>query len=81
MIVNTGSAFLTNNQTQTISFGATLGSAPSRVLISFTVTAGGTAALITGDVVAGTITTTGFNITLFGAPGNTTDKIDWIAIG
>ena len=81
MIIVTGptTAALANVQTQTVAFSAAVTVAPSMILYGFLVPAGGVAAIIQGDIVVGTITTTGFDITLTGLPGDALHKICFIA--
>lgn len=80
VILQTACALLTDNQTQTVPFGVTLPNVPSIVIIVILVPAGGTAFVVGGNVVRGSITATGFDVTLSGNPGDATHQICWIAI-
>jgi hypothetical protein len=69
-----------SSQTPTISFGSTLFETPSEILLSF-ITPSGTSYPLAGDVIAGTISTTGFEIILDSAPAAADHAVFWAAIG
>lgn len=63
----------------TISFGSTLPVTPTKIRLTF-YTPSSTAALIQGNVVSGSISTTQFQVQLFGPAGDTSHSIFWEAL-
>jgi len=68
------------SQTATISFGSTLSATPAEILLSFIAPAM-TSYPIAGNVVSGTISTTGFQLFLDSVPADSLHSVSWTALG